>query len=96
MSSNLSLKQVTFARLRPLCCDLLRSEDNDKDTVRQLDRLAQALEQFEAEALLTCWDYLTFPMLMLLDRCSKALPRKFLANLYPIFRNCKMQSLRRT
>ncbi|KAJ9518506.1 hypothetical protein QJQ45_018578 [Haematococcus lacustris] len=66
------LRQEAFAQLRPVCAQLLQHRCDAPALHKGLSSLQQLVEQLPAHGLAGCWDYLTFPLLLLLDSGAEA------------------------
>lgn len=61
-------RQQVFAALRPACAALLQLRRDARGLAAALAELRVLVEQQDARGLLLCWDYITFPLLLMLEQ----------------------------
>lgn len=66
------VQQRTFAKLQPLCSSLVKPELREKDRVEQLRKLATLLEGLTVNEVQSCFDYILWPQILIIDAYIKA------------------------
>eukprot|EP00882_Tetradesmus_deserticola_P016542 GHRQ01017673.1.p1 GENE.GHRQ01017673.1~~GHRQ01017673.1.p1 ORF type:complete len:218 (+),score=65.81 GHRQ01017673.1:816-1469(+) len=65
-------KAKVFAQLKPLCSQLLFLRGQPEQLQRQLDSLAAAVTAVDPEGLRACFDYVTYPLLFMIESVAAA------------------------
>lgn len=60
-------RQAAFQALRPVCSELLQSRTSPAQLLQGLEALAAVLPDLDAAGLAGCWDYVMFPLLLVVD-----------------------------
>ena len=60
-------RQAAFQALRPVCSALLQHRMDAADLASKLAALQKILEQTETVGLSQCWDYVLFPLMLVVD-----------------------------
>lgn len=67
MVNGVTLSRQTFLQLNPICSTLLDTRLSNDHKTQQLSLLESLLKSLEPGALLSGWDYILYPLCMLLD-----------------------------
>lgn len=67
MASQAQARAVVFQALRPLCSPLMQLRSNASGLHQALTALQAALQITDACGLQGCWDYVTLPLLLMVD-----------------------------
>ena len=60
-------RRLAFTRLQPICSRLLQDRTDANSVLRYLDALRYALGDISDRGLRGCYDYVLFPLLLLVD-----------------------------
>ncbi|GAX83179.1 hypothetical protein CEUSTIGMA_g10605.t1 [Chlamydomonas eustigma] len=62
-----TLRQATFQQLRPICSVLLQHRTSPEQLLSGLTNLHSQLGSIDAKGLKGCWDYVMFPLMLIVD-----------------------------
>ena len=64
-------RQQAFQALRPVCAGLLQLRNSPDELRASLQQLEAVLSEVSPAGLLACWDYVSFPLLLLVDSVAQ-------------------------